>query len=125
MGIGFSPGDSADDQPHAGNSPVDVLATGSIAGIADAILSTIVTFTNSSGADQSVSRIGGSGTFPAQYDLVLNAVTIETRRSGPDYKADFEFNGPLKLVNGDILDLKVTHLDPNNTRDFQASIYGV
>ena len=125
MSNNFSQTPSADDVAHAGNSPVSVLATGSISGIADATLTTIVTYTNASGGDESISRIGGSGTFPAQYDLVLNAVTIETKRSGPDYKAEFIFTGPLKLANGNILDLKVTHLDPNDTRDFQASIYGV
>lgn len=125
MSIHFSQTPSGDDVAHAGNSPVGVLATGSITTIADSTLSTIVTFTNSSGGDQSISRVAGSGTAPAQYDLVLNSVTIETRRSGPDYKVDFTFNGPLKLVDTDILDLKVTHLITGTTRDFQASVYGV
>lgn len=125
MSNSFGPIKNVGSSLHAGNSPVSVLATGSITTIADGVLSTIVTYTNSSGVAQSVSRIGGSGTFPAQYDLVFDTVTIETKRSGPDYKAEFIFDGPLKVPNGSIIDLKVTHLDPNDTRDFQASIYGV
>jgi len=123
MTVHFSKTPNAADASHAGNTPVGVLANSSVSNIADATLTTITTFTAT--GDQSVSRIGGSGTFPAEYRLTLNAVDIEIQRSGPDYKVNFEFDGPLSLSTGDILDVKVTHLDPNNTRDFQATIYGV
>lgn len=125
MSNSFGPIKNAAGSIHAGNSPVSVLATGSITGIASSTLSTIVTYTNTSGSQESVSRVAGSGTVPAIYLLVLNTVTIEEQRSGPDYKVNFAFNGPLKLDNGDILELKVRHGFATTTRDFQSSIYGV
>jgi len=102
---------------------LSVLANSAATNVVNATLTTVVTFTSI--GNTSITRINGSGTIPAKYDLVLNSTTIEIQRSGPNYRINFEFGGPLSLSDGDILDLKVTHLDPNNTRDFQATIYGV
>ena len=122
MAINFSPTPSADDVAHAGNSPVTALATGNNAALASSTLGTVVTHTAS--GQQSVSRIAGSGTFPAEWTLVLNSVILETKRSGPDYKVEFLFNGPLTIPDTQVLDIKVEHLDAANTRDFNATIYG-
>lgn len=126
MGISFSPGDDTDDKPHAGNSPVTALATGTSNSVSSSVLTTITTLTAS--GEQTVSRAEVSGTGPGTATLVLNAAIIETRRFNGDRTTDFLFpGGPLKLDNGDILDVKIQHfaVPPAETRDYTAVIYGI
>lgn len=126
MGISFSPGDDTDDKPHAGNSPVSSLATGTSNAVSASTLTTVTTFT--AVGEQTVNRAEISGTGPGTATLVLNAAIIETRRFNGDRTTDFLFlGGPLKLDSGDILDLKIEHfaVPALETRDYTAVIYGI
>jgi len=126
MGVAFHPGNQADDLPHAGNSPVTALATGTADAVSPSTLTTITTLT--AVGEQTVSRAEVSGTGPGTATLVLNAAIIETRRFNGDRTTDFLFpSGPLKLDSGDILDIKVEHfaVPALETRDYTAVIYGV
>lgn len=125
MGISFSPGDDADDKPHAGNSPVTALVTGTSNAVSSSTLTTITTLTAS--GEQTVSRVELSGTGPGTATLVLDASIIETRRFNGDRTTDFLFNGPLKLTDGQILDIKIEHfaVPALETRDYTAVIYGI
>lgn len=126
MGISFSPGDDTDDKPHAGNSPVTALVTGTANAVSGSTLTTITTLTAS--GEQTINRIELSGTGPGTATLVLNATIIETRRFNGDRTTDFLFSGgPLKLDDSDILDVKIEHfaVPPAETRDYTAVIYGV
>lgn len=101
---------------------VTPLAGNAITGVADNVLTTIVTYTAPS--DKNVSQIVVSGTLYAKFELYLNTVLMETRRGGPDRTLVFEFNNPLGLSSGDILDVKVIHFDTVHTGDFESTIYG-
>ena len=65
-----------------------------------------------------------SGTVYGKFQLFLNTVLIETRRGGPDRTLIFEFNNPLLLNSGDILDVKVTHYTIGQTAEFESTVYG-
>lgn len=106
------------------NLPMQVtaLAGNSITGVVNNVLSTIVTYTAPS--DKKVSQVVVSGTVYAKYQLFFNTVLMETRRGGPDRTLVFEFNNPLRMLTGDILDVKVIHFDTTNTADFESTVYG-
>lgn len=101
---------------------VSALAGGAIAGVTDGTLSTILTYTAS--AETRLTRISVSGTVYAKYQIFLNTVLIETKRSGPDRSMDFTFTIPLGLDAGNILDVKVTHYGAGVVADYEATIYG-
>lgn len=104
------------------NLKVTPLAGNSIANVPDNVLSTIVTYTAPS--DQAISSITVSGTVYAKYQLFFNTLLIETRRGGPERTLVFEFNNPLTINTGDILDVKVTQFNVGQTADFESTIYG-
>lgn len=101
---------------------VTPLAGNSITAVPNNVLSTIVTYTAPS--NQSISSITVSGSAYGKYQLFYNTTLIETRRGGPDRTLVFEFNSPLTINSGDILDVKVTHFDTTSTADFESTIYG-
>lgn len=101
---------------------VTPLAGNGITNVPDGVLSTIVTYTAPS--DKSLTSITVSGTLYAKFQLFLNTVLIETRRGGPDRTLVFEFNSPLTLNSGDILDVKVTHFNAGQTAEFESTVYG-
>lgn len=103
-------------------SNVSALAGSSITGVTASTLSTILTYTAATA--KRLVRIGVSGTDYAKFQLFLNTVLIETKRSGPDRSLDFAFTSPLSLAIGDILDVKVTHYAPGVSADFESTIYG-
>lgn len=106
----------------AGGLEVDALAGGSVTGVLDNVLTTILTHTAL--AKTLVSHISCTGTVYAKFQLFKNAVLIETRRGGPDRTLVFEFNKPLKLESGDILDVKATHYVVGASEEFEATLYG-
>lgn len=101
---------------------ISALATGTLTGVTDNVLTTIVTYTAPSA--QVITKISCSGTGYAKFQLVLNTVTIETKRSGPGRDVVFTFEDPLDLSASDILDLKVIFFNTNETNNFEATIYG-
>lgn len=103
-------------------SVVSALAGSAITNVADGVLSTIVTHT--AVAATKVTRISVSGTVYAKFQIFLNSVLVETKRSGPDRSLDFVFTAPLGMDAGHILDIKVTHYGPGVLADFESTIYG-
>lgn len=101
---------------------VSPLASSGVANTPDNVLTTIVTFT--AAAATRVTRISVSGTDYAKFQIFLNTVLVETKRSGPDRSLDFTFAHPLGMDASDILDVKVTHYAPGVLADFESTIYG-
>ena len=99
------------------------LAHDTVSAVADTTVTTIVTYVAS--GTKYLTKISCSGTDYAKFFLVVNTTTIEIRRSGPDRNAIFDFDGALKLSDGDIVDVKVEHFVTGQTADFEATIYGV
>lgn len=99
------------------------LAGGSVTGVTDSTLTTIVTFT-ASAPKTLISVISVSGTVYAKFSLYLNAVLLETKRGGPDRTMTFAFPHPLKLIATDILDVKVEHFNIGQVADFESTVYG-
>lgn len=101
---------------------VSALASDDATSVPNGSLTTILTYTAAS--DTRLTRISVSGTDYAKFQIFLNTVLIETKRSGPDRSLDFAFTAPLGLVAGQILDVKVTHYAPGVLADFESTIYG-
>jgi len=112
---------TADDS--AAGLEVDALAGGAVAGVMASTPTTIVTFT-ASAPKTLLSLISVSGTVYAKFQLYKNAALIETRRGGPERTLTFEFSKPLRLLNGDILDVKVTHYQTGESAEFESTVYG-
>jgi len=106
----------------AAPASVSALAADDVTSVPDGSLTTILTFTAAS--DTRLTRISVSGTDYAKFQIFLNTVLIETKRSGPDRSLDFIFNSPLGLDAGNILDVKVTHYATGVLADFESTIYG-
>jgi hypothetical protein len=104
------------------NLAVTAIAGGSVSGVNASSQTTVVTYT--AAANKLVSLISVSGTVYAKFQLYLNTVLLETRRGGPDRTLTFEFNKPLQLNTGNILDVKVTHYQTGNTAEFESTVYG-
>lgn len=87
-------------------------------------LTTIMTASYSA-TFNNISIISVSGEDYAKYSLVINAATVDTRRSGPDRNLVFDYtSNPLKLSSGDVVDIKVEHFATGSLLDFEATIYG-
>lgn len=112
---------AADDTSIFGG--VSALASGNITSVPASVLSTIVTYT--APAARKITRIGVSGTDYGKFQLFINTVLIETRRTSPERSSDFTFVSPLVLASGDILDVKVTQYATGVLADFESTIYGV
>jgi len=99
-------------------------ATGTANNVPASTLTTILTKT----ADASltnISIVSVSGEDYAKYTLVINATTIDIRRSGPARNLQFDFTAnPLKTNLGDVIDVKVEHFFSGDLLDFDATIYG-
>ena len=111
---------AADDT--AAPASVTALAGSSVTGVTDNTLTTILTYT--APAAVKLTRIGVSGTDYAKFQLFLNTVLVETKRSGPDRSLDFMFTRPLALASSDVLDVKVTHYNTGLTSNFESTVYG-
>lgn len=101
---------------------VSALASDDVANVPNGSLTTILTFT--AAADTRVTRISVSGTDYAKFQVFLNTVLLETKRSGPDRSLDFAFVAPLGMDAGNVLDIKVTHYAPTVLADFESTVYG-
>lgn len=101
---------------------VSALASDDVTGVPDGVLTTILTFTAATATR--LTRISVSGTDYAKFQIFLNTVLIETKRSGPDRSLDFHFTAPLGMDASDILDVKVTHYAPTVLADFESTVYG-
>jgi hypothetical protein len=105
-----------------GSLDVTALAGNALTNVPDTTLTTIVTYTAPHAIH--ISQVTCSGTVYAKFQLFLNTVLMETRRGGPERTVVFEFNNPLQLQNGDILDVKVEQYNIGQTADFDSTVYG-
>lgn len=101
---------------------VSALASDDVTAVPDGVLTTILTYTAATAVR--LTRISVSGTDYAKFQIFLNTVLIETKRSGPDRSLDFLFTAPLGMDATDILDVKVTHYAPTVLADFESTVYG-
>jgi hypothetical protein len=101
---------------------VSALASSGVVNTPDGSLTTILTYTAVAAAR--LTRISVSGTDYAKFQIFLNTVLIETKRSGPDRSLDFIFTAPLGMDASDVLDVKVTHYATGVLADFESTIYG-
>jgi hypothetical protein len=98
---------------------------GAVTNLAATTKTTIVTQAFVSGTFQNLVMVSCSGQDYAKFFLTINAVDVDVRRTGPDRNLTFDFTGaPLKLVAGDVVDVKVEHFNSGDLLDFDATIYG-
>ena len=105
------------------NLPVENIEVGTQAGVVASVLTTVLTFTAT--ARTLVPRIVISGELPAKVFLVLNTVTIETRRMTSDRNVEFLFMHSILLEIGDILDVKVQHEFTGETGNYESTLHGI
>lgn len=99
-------------------------AIGTASNVPAATLTTILTKVADSSLTN-ISIVSVSGDDYAKYTLVINSITIDIRRSGPDRNLQFDFTAnPLKTTLGDVIDIKVEHFFAGDLLDFDATIYG-
>lgn len=101
---------------------VTIIQTGSQAAVTATTLTTLLTFTATE--NTLVPRIVVSGELPAKVFLVLNTITIETRRMTSERNIVFDFTSPLLLEIGDILDVKVQHEFTAETAAYESTLHG-
>lgn len=101
---------------------VSPLAVGGITSVPSTTLSTITTFTATQATR--ISAISCGGSIYGKFQLFLNTVLIDTRRSGPDRATQFRFDSPLSMATSDVLDVKVTHYVAGALEEFEATVYG-
>ena len=109
-------------QGSSSAAPNEILVDGSVAGLGASTLSTIATYNNSSGSKKRIHSIIASGEIYACYYIVVNTVTVVTKRSGPSRNVEFFLN--IDLDDGDIIDLKVEHFTTGDTANFEGTILG-
>ena len=92
--------------------------------IAGSAQTTLVTYTNTTGQDIWLDGFISTGTVDACYALVINtAMKMEYRTSEQDRTAKVLFPKAIKVVNGDIVEIKVEHAY-SFTADFTGTIIG-
>ena len=106
------------DEITSNNRPLYI---GSKTAIADNALTTVVTVP--SNGIKYITKIHCSGMLNAKWQLFLNSVLMDTLRTD-DRNVSFDWNLPLKILGGEVLDVKVTHFNTVETSDFDATIYG-
>ena len=96
-----------------------------LVGIATSVASTVATtmLTYTPTADTNIIRIGCGGEDYAKFQLFIDTVLLETKRSGPDRYADFSWAMPFGLDALETLQVKVTHFHTGDTLDFDCALY--
>jgi hypothetical protein len=99
------------------------LVVGSQTGVVDSTLTTVATFT-ATALIQSITNISCSGQQSAKWQLYIDTVLIDTKRTAPGLNLEFIFGNHLGMSSGSVLDVKVTHYYTGETPDFESTIYG-
>lgn len=107
-----------------GISLTKFVSTGSTS-MLDSVVATVHTQAYVSGSFENLTLVHASGSTNAVYTLFKNATKIDTQRSLPGRNVTFDFTGaPLRLVSGDVIDVKAEHFNTGVVESFDASIYG-
>lgn len=101
---------------------VSALAADSETNVPSGTPTTLLTFT--AAAATKVTRIAVSGTDYAKFEILIDTMLVETKRTGPDRSLDFTFTAPLGLAVGQVLDIRVTHYATGVLADFESTLYG-
>ena len=110
-------------QPVADEIEESIVEGGSIATIAADAKTTILTYTNTSGILY-LDGYAGTGSVDAEYILVIDTVEkIFLRSSEQERNVQMPFPRPIKIAQGSIIDIKVTHWT-SGTADFDATLFG-
>lgn len=97
---------------------------GSVSTVPDNALTTIVSYTNTSGGDLWLNMVTGTGNLDALYTLFINTNEIDNLNSAEqDRNVKFAFVKAIKVANGDIIDVKVKHFYNGKSGDFKSTIY--
>jgi hypothetical protein len=99
------------------------LVVGAVTTIAASTLTTVATFT-ATALVQNVTKISCSGQESAKWELFIDTVLFDTKRSGPELNAEFRWDKRFNMSTGSVLDVKVTHEITGETPNFEATIYG-
>jgi hypothetical protein len=102
--------------------PISAVAVGAQTSVSDNTLTTVATLI-ANGANR-IAMISCSGSGYAKFTVYINSVLKETKRSGPDRNVVFNYNHPLTLTTGDVVDIKVEHYNVGSLEDFEATIFG-
>lgn len=103
--------------------PINNIVTGNVGTVPSNTLTTILTLNAST--IHKIARISCSGEDYAKYQIFIDNILKETRRSSPERTIDFIFNPTLLLNNGQILDVKVTHYYTGDLSSFESTIYSI
>lgn len=92
-----------------------------VTGIVNGITTLVATYT--AGTNQFLQKIEFSGTNIAEYELVINGLTQDKKRTyfGSSLNGRFDFNDGLQVVSGEIIEVYVVHSRPD-TGDFNSRI---
>lgn len=97
---------------------------GSVTTVPKDSLTTIVTYTNTTGGDLWLNQATGTGTLDAFYALYINANEIDNLRSAEQERnVKFAFTKAIKIANNDVINVKVKHSYNGKTGDFDSTIY--
>jgi len=105
--------------------PASILATAVATNVSPSVLTTVLTLPIAGTIH--VTEISCTGEDYAKFQVFVDTTLIETKRSGPDRDAIFEYLWPLKLLNGQVLDVKVIHFYSNGgsyTSNFNCTVKG-
>ena len=102
---------------------LQVLSVGTTGAINHETLTTITNYVAS--ADMKLSKVSCSGDGPADFTLLIDTTTIDTKRSSTgDLDKEFKFDDPLPVSSGSTISVKVYHHATGKTKTFDATIYG-
>jgi len=101
------------------------ISPGSVASVTDNTKTTIHTVSFIAGTFENLVIISVSGSTHGKYFFTLNTVDQDVRRTMPSRNLEFDYTGgPIKLVLGDTIDVKVIHYNVGVLEDFEATVYG-
>lgn len=107
----------------AAGAGIKVLAVNEITNVSASSEQTVVTYT-AGATDRIITSIECSGTIYARFEVYKNVTTrIATLRTSPG-NLNVKFD-PIDIVDGDVIDVKVFHVNDANTGDFEGTIRGV
>ena len=100
----------------------DILAQDTEADVPSGVTTTIVSFT--AAVDTFITRIECSGHDYAKFTIEIDTAIKFTKRSGPSRDAEWDFVSPLKILAGQIVDVRVEHFYTGDVGDYDATVLG-
>lgn len=101
-----------------------VLTKGTVTGLADSVLTTVVTFV--AGANTRISHISCSGDGEAEFSLYVNTAKKDAQLSTTmNLSQEFRFNPMFGPNLNDVIEVKVINQSIGHLKNFEVTIYGV